>query len=315
MLLCRWNSTSPTGSVKKSDNSYFVVHVPIACVLISLGYWENYAQVTYSSNRAVVFIQTRIAELRKHNAKIYLLMSPLKIALLFAFNYLLLPRHVQSQFVNVGRRFNFTQLPAASSLVVDPLRHDLFFGGTGSGSAGYLVPFVVHVVSSCMCFVTARIACKVLMQGLGFALPLVFSTPVTFLVLLVASYKAQFEHITIFRGVLANFFYWDGFRANSVVLTICMGFLVYWLSHMWIVQHIWSPKLERLAKNERIFTRPLYESTMLDQCLMLNRRRLDEITLADADLDESSAGAANSASSRTANGKNLQQFATLTVVP
>ena len=68
-----------------------------------------------------------------------------------------------------------------------------------------------------------------------------------------------------------------------------LGFCVYWLSKLWIVSHIWFPKIERLAKNEHIFTVPLYESTILDQCMMLNRRRFDELT-PEADLNESGAG-------------------------
>ena len=61
------------------------------------------------------------------------------------------------------------------------------------------------------------------------------------------------------------------------MLTVCVGICVYWLSHMWISSHIWYPKLERMAKNERIFCVPYYESTLIDQSMMLNRHRLDEL--------------------------------------
>jgi len=57
-----------------------------------------------------------------------------------------------------------------------------------------------------------------------------------------------------------------------------MGFALYWLSQLWITSHIWFPKLERLAKNERIFCVPYYESTLIEQSMMINRHRLDEIT-------------------------------------
>jgi chitin synthase len=116
------------------------------------------------------------------------------------------------------------------------------------------------------------------MQGLGFSLPLVLATPVTFIVFLVSSLKTQFAHVTIFQGVMANFFYWEGFDAKKAMVSIVIGFFVYWASQLWVASHVWFPKLERLAKNERIFTKPTYESTIIDQCMMMNRRRLDEIT-------------------------------------
>ena len=108
------------------------------------------------------------------------------------------------------------------------------------------------------CYYTARIACKVLMQGLGFALPLVsqltVSAPVTFLVLLVASFKGDYQHITMFHGALGQYFYRDGFQITQSLVVTLLGFCVYWLSQLWIVSHIWFPKIEHLAKNERIYS-------------------------------------------------------------
>jgi hypothetical protein len=41
------------------------------------------------------------------------------------------------------------------------------------------------------------------------------------------------------------------FKASEAHLTIVIGFCLFWLSQLWIASHIWFPKLERLAKNER----------------------------------------------------------------
>lgn len=67
-------------------------------------------------------------------------------------------------------------------------------------------------------------------------------------------------------------------KVKTEALTVIIGFSVYWLSQLWITSHIWFPKLERLAKNERIFCVPYYESAMIEQSMMVNRHRLDEIT-------------------------------------
>ena len=273
-------SQSQTSQRQPVDENMLLLHMCLSSLLVSLSYWENFAQVRYSTNKVVLFIQDQINDLRKHNAKIYLLVSPIKIVLMFMFAYAFMPKPVEDQFSLFSKRMNVTHF-SMSGVGGDQRRGDLFFQ-----HSGFIVPFVLHVVSSMFCYYAARIACKVLMQGMGFALPLALATPVTFLVLLVASLKSDFQHITMFHGALGQYFYWDGFMLTQSLVATLTGFFIYWVSQLWIVSHIWFPKIERLAKNERIFTVPLYESTLIDQCMMLNRRRFDELT-PEADLNES----------------------------
>ena len=50
--------------------------------------------------------------------------------------------------------------------------------------------------------------------------------------------------------------------------------------------HIWFPKSTRLASTEQIFGSPMYSSLMIDQSLVLNRRRDGEYELSFEDLME-----------------------------
>jgi chitin synthase len=205
------------------QNDYFNFHLILSTLLISLSWWENYSQVRYSTNKITLFIQSQINELRKHNARIYLLVNPIKIALMFLFSYALMPVRLQAQFVNVGKRSNLTLAQSKElimstgitsiSTIKEIVGKDLFFSYNG-----FFMPFFIHAASSALCFYTARIACKVLMQGLGFSLPLALATPVTFLVLMVSSLKAQFDYVTMFRDVFGAFFYWDGFNRKYFFL-------------------------------------------------------------------------------------------------
>jgi chitin synthase len=128
------------------------------------------------------------------------------------------------------------------------------------------------------------------MQGIGFSLPLVLTTPVTFAILLLFSFKTNQSGAISFMGNdghLKYFFFLDGFNLAYSLIPIALGFALYWLSQLWIASHIWYPKLERLAKNERIFTTPAFESTLMDPCMILNRRRIDELSPNTGDLNES----------------------------
>ncbi|XP_062596157.1 chitin synthase chs-2-like [Saccostrea cucullata] len=48
---------------------------------------------------------------------------------------------------------------------------------------------------------------------------------------------------------------------------------VWLLSLYWVGQHIWFPSQERLAKATRLFVNPLYCGILLEQHLVMNRRR------------------------------------------
>ena len=140
-----------------------------ASLLVSLSYWENFSQVRYSTNRVVLFVQDQINDLRRHNAKIYLLVSPIKVVLMFTFAYAFIPKSVEEQMSFFSKRVNFTQqfVPGNgagtnnnNNMEQFRLHHsngDLFFT-----HSGFLVPFIIHVVSSMFCYYTARIACKVI---------------------------------------------------------------------------------------------------------------------------------------------------------
>jgi len=54
-----------------------------------------------------------------------------------------------------------------------------------------------------------------------------------------------------------------------------IGLALWWLSQLWIAGHIWIAKNERLASTESLFVLPRYESAVIEQSMMLNRRRTD----------------------------------------
>ena len=48
------------------------------------------------------------------------------------------------------------------------------------------------------------------------------------------------------------------------------------LSQVWLTTHIWFPKSFRLAPTEKLFVTPMYSALLIDQSLVLNRRRDDQ---------------------------------------
>ena len=203
-------------SEKKKDFELFLV---LSTVLVSLGWWENFAQVRFTTNRISYFIQNQINELRKYNAKIYLVTNAAKIVCTFLFSYVMMNKNMKEQFYNFKNQINFTQskdLVLMANLNLENkklVEEDLFFK-----NATVYLPFVLHVISTAICFFTGRTACKVLMQGVGFALPLLLSTPVTVILIVVLSIINDLQPITIYDGVLQHILYLDHFDSLKFLI-------------------------------------------------------------------------------------------------
>jgi chitin synthase len=244
-----------------NKNIEFLLYVTASTLLISVSSWQNFAQVTFSTNRLNRFIQNQLNALRKHSAKIYLVANPMKICLIFVFSFLLLDRQVKDDYeLKMFKGIDFS----------------------------HYIPMIIHVVSSVLSFYTARTACKVLMQRLVFSVPLSLATPACILVLMFmkGGDDSKYHFFNYEYHSLHRAFYLETFDKKFASQTILIGLCLYWLSQLWINSHIWFPKLEKLAKNERIFCIQGYESFYIDLSMMLNRRRHDEIA-PKTDLNES----------------------------
>lgn len=93
---------------EKSD--MFILELALAVGLISVSYWQNFAEVRYTNVRLSRFLQEQISQFRKFNSTIYVCVSPVKIVLTFVFAYLMLPDEVQMQFGNIGKPINTSSL-------------------------------------------------------------------------------------------------------------------------------------------------------------------------------------------------------------
>ena len=113
----------------------------------------------------------------------------------------------------------------------------------------YLVPMLLQVVCSGLCYYTGRLACKLCMQRLGFALPLTLVTPITLSVALVIC--KWFPDSAVFQ---TDFVYWtchEGYETGSFKWQVICGLGLWWLSQLWIGGHVWFGKGQRLAFTER----------------------------------------------------------------
>lgn len=113
----------------------------------------------------------------------------------------------------------------------------------------YLTPMILKVLADILCFYMGRLACKLCMQRICFALPISLVTPLALTILLVMCSVAP--QSTVF---IENFLFWScyaDYAKESFKWQVICGLFLWWLSELWIGGHIWFVKKQRLAFTER----------------------------------------------------------------
>ncbi|CAF0869648.1 unnamed protein product [Didymodactylos carnosus] len=138
-------------------------------------------------------------------------------------------------------------------------------------SIGPFVPMLIHFFSTGLCYYFAKSACKMQMQRVAFSVPLTLATPVT-LGIFIGLCQWKGDQVIFIKEVM----YWEcseSLNFQRITWHILIGMGLWWLSELWITAHIWFPENKRLATTETLFVLPQYCSALIEQSLLLNRRR------------------------------------------
>jgi hypothetical protein len=125
--------------------------LPLSLFLISLGYWESFAEIN-----SFKWLRYNIKLLKKTRPKVYVTASLLKILVLITSAIYFLPKTIDKKMYlqifkhnSIGDKFH-------RELGLYDEEDDLFRITTE-----VYIPFLIQIFSSCICYYTGRIACKV----------------------------------------------------------------------------------------------------------------------------------------------------------
>jgi len=280
------------------EGNEYVTLIPATSLLISIGWWENF--VDKNSPFKVVRKLAKIKDnLHRSRYFIYIFISCWKILLI-------LVSTIACRFLVDGSvLYIFSQFKSAFSshkILIVRDRTDLSslaltdhnigieteWLEMPSNAAAPIWGLIIQISASWLCYVFGKFACKICIQGFSFAFPLSLSVPVT-ISLLIASCGIYFENTCHVNFLLPRYLFWSC-PAEPFVNDIsffnlhAIMWLLWLLSQTWITIHIWIPKCERLATTEKLFVNPMYDGVIIDQSMVLNRRRDDEELIKSEDI-------------------------------
>nr|ARQ20736.1 chitin synthase 2 [Grapholitha molesta] len=272
--------------------------IVVAGVFISIGWWENYINVDLKLSSPTVLYLNRLREgLKKSRYYTQRILSLWKIVV-FMF-CIMIYLHVNDDdpvafFSSVAEAFGERNYTAYEVQVVikDSLQGILDYevtGGSFNLPVSWASPlWVAFIQVSCayVCFGSAKFACKILIQSFSFTFALSLVGPLT-INLLIAFCGLRNANACAFHGTIPDYLFFEippvYFLKDYVGREMAWVWLLWLMSQAWITQHAWLPRCERLAATDRLFAKPWYSGPLIDQCLLLNRTKDQDV---DIDYDE-----------------------------
>ena len=266
----------PIRNAIASENLELTWTIPTSLLLISVGWWENFMNKYTSMGKIGNRLKEFKHNVRRMRTKIYILASLWKIILTLGLMTIMMSAGssscVKVLYFDTEYAKDCPHLLNPSGNNVDQTEH--------KGDPYWVA--VIQVISCLLCYQLSKTACKIMLQVVSFSLPLMIAAPIL-AGLLMTSCEAWSGDGNA-NSLMPSYLYWTcdingiskDFMGNLFSVYYLPVALIWWMSFMWVTFHIWLPRVERLVQTERLFVLPLYCGVMLEQSLMLNRRRDDK---------------------------------------
>ncbi|XP_037938535.1 chitin synthase chs-2 [Teleopsis dalmanni] len=245
-----------------------ILIVPL--ILISCRWWENY---TYLNSGIAHFIKTM--RKTKSRYQTYLFLSPIKIVLFsivgFALHGYRFPEYL-SNFSYAWKTHHFR----IENVSIE-LSSFSGFNVESNSSALFYVLFL-QIVSSYLCYIFAKFACKIKIQKFSFSLPFSLIDPISVAIIILLTFWRD-SNVCVFHNYVPDYLSFNSLSSKNILSSLTNDYLwlwvLWWLSQLWVTAHIWYPKNDKNSPTEKLFVCPWYCPFLIAQCITMNRRIID----------------------------------------
>ncbi|ESO98138.1 hypothetical protein LOTGIDRAFT_143023 [Lottia gigantea] len=267
-----------------NHNIYVTILLPISLFLISISWWDNFVTTSKENDTQLNGCMSSVKDsLEECKIRTTFITSAWKIFLTIG-----LPALCFSyEHVECLETFFFTKRQYAKDCSVFTnieLRDSRppIIGVPVTESCHNMLPLLVaclNILSSVICYKTGKSACKIMAQVPCFTVPVMLSGPLC-VAIIISTYTFP-EEITRFFGCTLPWVHIGDSAISDFLLHftlkwwIPIGLLGY-ITMLYIVGHTFTPRSERLARTETLFVKPLFCGALVEQSILLNRRRDEE---------------------------------------
>lgn len=261
--------------------------IPLSVVLISFGWWENFLP----ENSPIEFwrkLAKSKAEFPNSKYVSYSITSVLKCLLFFTTavaSFVIREGDASFLFKNFGDAFSDHNMTitevvpqvSGSNINIDDAISTGITHSIESSITTQLIVWGINILCTYVCYAFGKFACKIMIQGASFALPLGLTVPVLISALVImCGYFAKDE--CAYYGEIPEYLFFNTpplvYLEDIVGRQYAWVWLLWLLSQIWITQHIWRNKNSKLSPTESLFMRPMYDAFLIDQSIAMNRRNV-----------------------------------------
>ncbi|KAH3754146.1 chitin synthase chs-2-like [Dreissena polymorpha] len=252
------------GAWQKDSTGLLILFI-FAPIFVSITWWENFVPKGDKNATGLIGIKGQL-----HNCKIkvYLIVYAWKTAVTIAMVTVIYSVNCADgtscieTLYNV--RLNATLLSETfgKTLLVEKVVHE---------ECSPYLPFsvaIVNIVSSFACYKCCVVANKIRTQILSYSVPIVLATPITVAIM---ATELMRNELSMTSGCNLPFPRWmDGLAYDwSMIVASIMGYMTI----IMVTTYIWRQTKQRMQRKHQIFVQPMYCGVLLDQSLLLNRRK------------------------------------------
>ncbi|CAH0725884.1 unnamed protein product, partial [Brenthis ino] len=270
--------------------------IPFACILISLGWWENFVGHIKRHTSASL---TYLCELRdgiktcRYYTQIFL--TVWKIMVFMACILVVLTLQNDDPFAFFTKASEAFAERSYKVNQVQVVLESLYDGVIDFENAG--TPFelpahwttalwvtLIQAVASYFCLWGSKFACRILIQKFSFTFPLSLVGPVCVNLLILVCGMRNADPCA-FRYIIPDYVFFDippvYFLKDYIGREMAWIWLLWLVSQSWITMHNWFPRCERLAATDKLFIKPWYNGALVDQSLLMYRTKEEDEILFD----------------------------------
>lgn len=223
------------------------ITIPLGLLLTSLGWWENYVSRN-SRLKWLAWLGRTKDRLQRSRYKISIIASVIKCLIcLFCMVIIGSYNHSMQSILDLSNPFEIYMNSSTREMEKSEIDKSQY--------ANYVFMMLVCLIlSTFLCYQCAKFACKVKMDWFSYAIPTTIIAPICVSVVLGVC-EARRSDLCYFSTWIPDKLFWNCEYGSNILNNLVLGrfgwgWILWLISYLWIISHIFTQKIARLNRTD-----------------------------------------------------------------